>query len=1055
MRALAFAALTALAGCSHTLDGPAPSLTAVTPQAACNAQVAQVVMVSGAQLSPLNDHTLLDTDRLELPQLTLLRTCDLDGGDVDPTGSNVVAVPNDPDRPELSDETWASETSMSFGICPPGTCGAMMSPPLRSDWRVDVYPDKQLPTGLYSLEVKNRAQAKDFILPDAIVIVPPPDLERVDADLACTDTDNTVTLSGDFFLVVNGVKPEVLLFDDLGFSSKLAPANLTLPDEGCRSLPSPTGLSLRACRTIRATIPAGFVTFVHPGVDTFRNLKLQVGAPAPVACRSTKDVEITFVPEPRLDRIAADLICDAQDDQPVTFSGAFFLTVDGTVPTVTFDPVGVVPVGAATSCTPVGRSGFPREVVASCQTLSLTIAEDMLPPTAAGAAPSNYAFLVTNPPPADCSSAPPVDLTVASPPELDAVVPDLVCNAQDGSTFTLTGRGFLGIDALAPSVAFTDGMGNRVTAKATLDGASCTPAPGPTEMLQVCTRMQVVVPEGTLALGPSAVSVTNPPTAGCTSSELRLVWVVPPPVLLSAMPAELCTAQGEVPLVLGGLHFLTIDGSSPTVTFTDPEGVRFTIGGAAASGCTPLAGPMEMAEDCTTLTILVPRNALALQAYTLTVANPAPAGCTSDVEDQPPVVVVGTPPPTLSMVSPTLLCSGGGALQLAGTNFEPGARVSIGPLTTTSVTVASATSATANFGAGLQPGGPYDVTLSNPDGCSASLAQQVMVQAGLIAFFADPPTVWNGIATQITVYGANVVGGIQSVGIAPTGTSSVIPLALVNARGSRATAVVPVGTPAGTYDVLVQDAQGPAALDGGLRVEQTTSFTITRVAPAYGSTLEAASVTINSNGAFVATPRAYLSAGASAATALSAVSFVDARTLTAVVPAGSPPGVYDLIVVNPDGTVGVLRQAFTEIADAVPMIASLNPGEIASGQTFQVVGQNFASIITFACFDTAGASVGAATGFAQSPPSACGAAQCVTISGGTFPGSYCIATVTNPADGASFDYSALSINTPSLKLGVFAAAHAMTTPRRALGIATARATPSARYLYAIGGDGGM
>jgi hypothetical protein len=297
---------------------------------------------------------------------------------------------------------------------------------------------------------------------------------------------------------------------------------------------------------------------------------------------------------------------------------------------------------------------------------------------------------------------------------------------------------------------------------------------------------------------------------------------------------------------------------------------------------------------------------------------------------------------------PTVLCQGGGTINLTGTNFEQGATVTIGPLQGLAAAVSNSMQASVNVGGGLSPqGSPYSLTLTNPSGCSVTAAQKITVQQGLTVFFADPPTVWNGINTQITVYGANVVGGLQKVSIVLNGSNNPpTPLVIVKAVGNKAIATVPINTPAGIYDIIVQDANCPAVLPKGLKVVQNTTFMITKISPTFGWTGAPTSVTINSNNAFLATPRAYLSPAGNnntTATSLAGVAFVDGSTLTAVVPQGTQVGTYNLIVVNPDGGVGVLQNAFTEDASPVPVITDLDPGFVSSGNTFNVIGQNFAN----------------------------------------------------------------------------------------------------------------
>src|SRR5581483_481483 len=74
----------------------------------------------------------------------------------------------------------------------------------------------------------------------------------------------------------------------------------------------------------------------------------------------------------------------------------------------------------------------------------------------------------------------------------------------------------------------------------------------------------------------------------------------------------------------------------------------------------------------------------------------------------------GKPPPSVG------LCAAGGTLVLTGTGFAQGAVVTAGGRTATKVTVsADRKQAIATFGAGA-PASPVNVTITNPEGCSAS-----------------------------------------------------------------------------------------------------------------------------------------------------------------------------------------------------------------------------------------------------------------------------------------------------------------------------------------------
>jgi photosystem II stability/assembly factor-like uncharacterized protein len=68
-------------------------------------------------------------------------------------------------------------------------------------------------------------------------------------------------------------------------------------------------------------------------------------------------------------------------------------------------------------------------------------------------------------------------------------------------------------------------------------------------------------------------------------------------------------------------------------------------------------------------------------------------------------------------------------------------------------------------------------------------------------------------------------------------------------------------------------------------------------------------------------------------TALTDVTFVDSTTLTATVPWGMDPGVYDLTVVNPDGGTGSLPGAFT----VTQGLGKWNGGDLFGGEAQQIL----------------------------------------------------------------------------------------------------------------------
>lgn len=423
-------------------------------------------------------------------------------------------------------------------------------------------------------------------------------------------------------------------------------------------------------------------------------------------------------------------------------------------------------------------------------------------------------------------------------------------------------------------------------------------------------------------------------------------------------------------------------------------------------------------------------------------------------------------PPTLASVAQGALCTGGGSLLLQGKAFQAGATVTVatgGAGTAASQVAVSAdgAQATAQFAAGLPAGGPYDVRLENPDGQSSTLAAAIRVVANPQLFYVDPSVVWNGIAVQATVYGTGFNEPVRSVTLTPAGGGAPIALAFTESptRPNQVQALIPAGTAAGTYDVALGDASCSGSLAGGLTVTAETTLSLGGVSPAQGWTGSSGALAISATGGstFSPVPRVYLSpAAASSSTtssALGAVALVDATDLTAVAPAGLPVGAYDVIVVNPDGKVGVASAAYHVLQDPPPRIASLSPGALPNGsvQAFAILGANFrAPTVTLECADSTGAPA-AAPGVTVA--SSTGTAISATVNAAGTTAAACAVTVTN-GDDSFAEYSALVFTNPAQNLYASLAGPALATPRRAPVTLGGDATATARFLHVIGGDDG-
>lgn len=641
-------------------------------------------------------------------------------------------------------------------------------------------------------------------------------------------------------------------------------------------------------------------------------------------------------------------------------------------------------------------------------------------------------------------------LLAVPPPSLTGLSQDLACLAQD-SSLTLTGDFFLGDGARGPVV--------------TVGATSLTPVPGDCRALpgesawEACRTLDITVAADTQPEGGTLLSVTNPSPMACVSASRALTFVGPPRIT-SVQPLALCSEATSRPLRLTGEGFLTIDGEGPTL-LVGTRAFTPTVG-----DCQPLPGPAATVQRCTTLTVTVPTRTFSPGLYPVQVRNPAPAGCASSEV----VTLEVRPPPVISDVQPRRVCAGNARLTATGSGFAAGATVTLDGAAATSVTVnAQGTSAVAEFSV-LDPDRRTTLTLDNGDGCSARARARVDVTAGPRLYFVDPPVAFNGVTTQATAYGTDISGAVQSVSLVPSGGGAPIPVTFTHSAMQRNQVQfrVPAGTAPGRYDlVLADDSSCDARLLAGLEVvdRQALALAAPAVTPAFGHVAANTAVTVEAQvpgpGAtgFLAVPRVYLSptpaTSTSVAAPVGAVAFVSATRLTGLVPTTAlPTGTYDIIVVNPDGAVGVAAGAFRVVSDAPPTITSLAPGSVASSnpQTFTIEGRDFRSAtVTLACVDGAGAPV------PTSPAATVTAATATSLTvrfDASAAGVACVVRVTNGDNQTFSEFSALVITSPSQNLYPATPGPALLEARRAPVTLGGDATAAARFLHVIGGDPG-
>lgn len=690
-------------------------------------------------------------------------------------------------------------------------------------------------------------------------------------------------------------------------------------------------------------------------------------------------------------------------------------------------------------------------------------------------------------------------------PELKAstgpgsVEPDLVCTSQTTTNVVITGSGF----APMPSEVVS-GPTQLLLPKIELKPVSSLDPMAPATALQIPddpakpsesnvhylsdTKMSFDIDESLgLQGGVYDIVATNPDGTHAATWPASLV-LIPPPEITELVPPAVCDDQTDQTLTLNGRFFLKVDDQLPTVTI---NGQVFMI--TEMGGCTAVtANIVEKIEVCGSITITIPVMALGPGEFDVVVINPGTAGCMSTSE----IKVKINPPPRVDAVVPQNVCTGGSLLTITGVNFMSGAdgvnpRVELRamdqmPIVATAVDMSQpGTELKATFGPGPIAGIAYDVIVINPDGCEDRPLphKQVNGVEGPILFFVDPPVVSNAINTRVTLF-ATVINKplpMNAVSITPAGQS--MPVTVLDHNDvvgypKRLQAVVPAGLPPGLYDVHLDDASdcSAAVLPGGLTIAADQNLTIARVEPPFGDSAAAVPITIFRDTAapapadvpFAATPSVFLNPAASqnpppdaVGIEVSFVTLVDAETLTAVVPANTPVGLYDVVVVNPEGTVGILKDGYSSLMAPPPVIESVTPPSVAasSGQVVVIEGDDFRpdAVISLTCVDSMGAPTAAPPVVQTQPTCDANGKNCsmtatidATVLGA---GSVCILRVTN-ADMSFGDFSAIGVTTPSLNLETPKPGTAMNMPRRGLVSAAAKATSASRFVFAVAGDDG-
>ncbi|MCI0341961.1 MAG: IPT/TIG domain-containing protein [Planctomycetales bacterium] len=369
------------------------------------------------------------------------------------------------------------------------------------------------------------------------------------------------------------------------------------------------------------------------------------------------------------------------------------------------------------------------------------------------------------------------------------------------------------------------------------------------------------------------------------------------PVVQSVTPSAGPTAGGTV-VTITGLRFTT----GATVSFAT----------VAASGVTVVS---QFILTCTTPSY--PQGSV-----TVTVTNPdAQTGSLAGG------FVFQGPAPTLASVSPAVgPTTGGTTITLTGTNFAPGATVTVGGAAASFVSVPSTTTVVCVTPAGTM--GPAAVTLTNLDLQAASLAGGFTYQGPAPTLTTvSPGSGPAGGGTLVTLTGTNFAAGATvAVGGNPATGVTVV-------SGTTITCVTPAGT--GIVSVVVTNVDlQTATLASGFTYTGTPA-TVTSVSPAAGPASGGTFVTIAGTGFL---PGATADFGGTAATSVVVVSTTQ---ITCVTPTGTP-GPANVSVTNAAASPGTLVNGYT-FQGTPPTLSSVSPaaGPLAGGTLVTLTGTGF------------------------------------------------------------------------------------------------------------------
>lgn len=280
-------------------------------------------------------------------------------------------------------------------------------------------------------------------------------------------------------------------------------------------------------------------------------------------------------------------------------------------------------------------------------------------------------------------------------------------------------------------------------------------------------------------------------------------------------------------------------------------------------------------------------------------------------------------------------------------------------------------------------------------------------------------------------------------------------------NGENIEVTVPGGVPPGIYSIVVINPNGyTGRLDNALLVVSYT-LTVSGIYPPFGWKEEATPVYIYGEG-FTSTPQVFLESSTGYTHEVTRVAFISDSSLSGVVPEHLPPGVYSVIVINPDGIAGRLEGAFRITNLPPPSVDNINPGSgnTSENPTVTISGSNFRSPVRMTLINS---SLQEVKGNCSSPESVISVSSVfsdiitatVRISNCNISAGVYLLRVMNTDESSYYDWASFVITNPASNPGFWEVSQNFLVKGRAgLAVVSGRDDLKRIYLYAIGGSNG-